>query len=132
MFGFITWLNGSLIPFLQIACELNHMEAYLVTMAFYIAYTIMAIPTSLILKRTGYKNGMVAGLLIMAVGALLFIPAADTRTYVFFLLALFVLGTGLTLLQTASNPYIVLIGSCLLYTSPSPRDKRQSRRPSSA
>ncbi len=110
VFGFVTWLNGSLIPFLQIACELNHMEAYLVTMAFYIAYTVMALPMAAILKRTGYRNGMMLGLLVMAVGALVFIPAAEIRSYTVFLVALFILGTGLTILQTASNPYIVHIG----------------------
>ena len=110
VFGFVTWLNGSLIPFLQIACELNHMEAYLVTMAFYIAYTVMALPMAAILKRTGYRNGMMLGLLVMAVGAVVFIPAAEIRSYSVFLVALFILGTGLTILQTASNPYIVHIG----------------------
>jgi glucose/galactose transporter len=110
MFGFVTWLNGSLIPFLKTACELNHMEAYLVTMAFYIAYTVMALPMAFVLKKTGYKNGLVVGLLVMAVGALIFIPAANERMYSIFLLGLFVLGSGLTILQTAANPYIVLLG----------------------
>jgi len=110
VFGFVTWLNGSLIPFLKIACELNHMEAYLVTMAFYIAYTVMALPVSVILKRTGYKNGMVLGLLVMSLGAVVFIPAAQERMYSIFLLALFILASGLTMLQTAANPYIVLLG----------------------
>lgn len=110
IFGFVTWLNGSLIPFLQIACELTHMEAYLVTMAFYISYTVMALPMSVILRRTGYRKGMMLGLIIMAVGSLIFIPAAEARMFSVFLVALFVLGTGLTILQTASNPYIVHIG----------------------
>lgn len=110
MFGFVTWLNGSLIPFLQISCSLNHFEAYFVTMAFYISYTVMALPMSMILQRTGYKSGMVLGLFVMVAGALIFIPAATSRTYGVFLLALFVLGAGLTILQTASNPYIVTIG----------------------
>lgn len=110
VFGFVTWLNGSLIPFLKIACELNHMEAYLVTMAFYIAYTVMALPVSKILTRTGYKNGMFYGLIIMAVGAVIFIPAAQERMFGIFLVALFILASGLTLLQTAANPYIVLLG----------------------
>ncbi|SVB45531.1 uncharacterized protein METZ01_LOCUS198385 [marine metagenome] len=110
MFGFVTWLNGSLIPFLQIACELNHLQAYLVTLAFYIAYTVMALPMSMILRHTGYKNGMMLGLFVMVLGALIFIPAAMLRAYSIFLFALFVLGTGLTILQTASNPYIVTIG----------------------
>ncbi len=110
MFGFITWLNGSLIPFLQIACELNQVQAYLVTLAFYITYTLTALPMSAILFRTGYKNGLILGLFIMAVGSLMFIPAALLRMYSIFLAALFILGTGLTILQTAVNPYIVMIG----------------------
>jgi len=110
VFGFVTWLNGSLIPFLKIACELDHMEAYFVTMAFYIAYTVMALPMAYVLKRTGYKNGMMLGLLVMAIGSLIFIPAANERMYSIFLFGLFMLGTGLTILQTAANPYIVLIG----------------------
>jgi glucose/galactose transporter len=110
IFGFITWLNGALIPFLQTACELSHVEAYLVTMTFYIAYTIMALPASTILQRTGYKKGMVFGLFIMVFGALLFIPAASERAFPLFLLALFIMGSGLTILQTAANPYIVLLG----------------------
>ncbi len=110
VFGFVTWLNGSLIPFLKIACELNHLEAYFVTMAFYIAYTVMALPMAYVLKRTGYKNGMMIGLLVMAIGSLIFIPAANERMFSIFLFGLFMLGTGLTILQTAANPYIVLLG----------------------
>ena len=110
IFGFVTWLNGSLIPFLKIACELNSAEAYLVSLAFYISYTVMALPMSAVLVKTGYKNGMVLGLLGMAVGALIFIPAAHTRIYPIFLFGLFVMGAGLTILQTASNPYVVVIG----------------------
>ena len=110
IFGFITWLNSVLIPYLRIACELNNLESYLVTFAFYIAYFVMAIPSSWVLKRSGFKKGMSIGLAIMAVGALIFIPAALTRTYGLFLTGLFVQGTGLALLQTASNPYITIIG----------------------
>lgn len=110
VFGFVTWLNGSLIPFLKIVCELNEAQALLVTLAFYIAYTVLALPAAMVLRHVGYKNGMVLGLGVMAVGALLFIPAANTKIYGLFLLALFVVGGGLTLLQTASNPYIVCIG----------------------
>lgn len=110
VFGFVTWLNGSLIPFLKIVCDLNEFQALLVTFAFYIAYVVMALPMSWVLNRVGYKNGMVAGLGIMAAGAVLFIPAAQTSFYGLFLVALFTLGTGLTILQTASNPYIVCIG----------------------
>ncbi len=110
IFGFVTWLNGILIPFLRTACELNDFEAYFVTFAFYIAYFIMALPSSAVLKKTGFKNGMSLGLWVMAAGALIFIPAALTRTFGLFLLGLFVEGTGLALLQTASNPYITIIG----------------------
>ena len=110
IFGFVTWLNGSLIPFLKLICHLNDFEALFVTFAFYIAYTTMAYPMSFILTKTGYKKGMAIGLGIMAVGALLFIPAAFSADFVIFLIALFTLGSGLTILQTASNPYIVLVG----------------------
>lgn len=110
IFGFVTWLNGSLIPLLEIVCELNSFEALFVTFAFYAAYTIMAIPSSLVLMKIGYKNGMAAGLGIMAIGALIFIPAAKLATFSIFLIGLFVLGAGLTLLQTAANPYVVCIG----------------------
>ncbi len=110
IFGFVTWLNGSLIPFLKVICTLNEFEALFVTFAFYIAYTVMAYPMSLVLERTGYKNGMALGLGVMVLGSLLFIPAALSGEFLVFLLALFTLGTGLTILQTASNPYVVLIG----------------------
>lgn len=110
IFGFVTWLNGILIPYLQIACELTNFQALFVTFAFYISYTVMALPSSWILKKTGFKNGMMVGLLVMAVGTLLFVPAAQTRTYELFLLGLFVMGTGLAILQTASNPYVTIIG----------------------
>ncbi len=110
IFGFVTWLNSTLIPYLQIACELQTSQAVLVTFAFYISYSVMAFPSSWVLKRTGFKNGMMWGLVCMALGALLFIPAANTRTYGMFLTGLFVIGTGLALLQTASNPYITILG----------------------
>lgn len=110
IFGFITWLNSVLIPYLRIACELNNFESYLVTFAFYIAYFVMAIPSAWVLKWSGFKNGMSVGLIVIALGALIFIPAALTRTYFLFLTGLFVQGTGLALLQTASNPYITIVG----------------------
>lgn len=110
IFGFVTWLNGSLIPYLKVICDLNEFEALFVTFAFYIAYTVMALPMAAVLEKTGYKKGMALGLFVMSVGALLFIPAALKGEYILFLAALFTLGTGLTILQTASNPYIVLIG----------------------
>jgi len=110
IFGFVTWLNGTLIPYLKIACELNNFEAYFVTFAFYISYFVMAIPSSWVLKKTGFKNGMALGLAVMAIGTLVFIPAANTRLYGLFLTGLFIQGTGLAILQTASNPYITIIG----------------------
>jgi FHS family L-fucose permease-like MFS transporter len=110
IFGFVTWLNGTLIPFLKIACELNDLQALFVTFAFYIAYFVMAPPSSIVLHKVGYKNGMSLGLFIMAIGSLIFIPAALSRTFWLFLAGLFVQGTGLALLQTASNPYIIIIG----------------------
>ncbi|UOQ71074.1 sugar MFS transporter [Hymenobacter cellulosilyticus] len=110
IFGFITWLNGTLIPFLKLACELTYSQALLVTFAFYIAYVFLAIPSALILQKTGFKNGMALGLLVMAAGALLFVPAAHARSFGLFLLGLFVQGAGLALLQTASNPYATILG----------------------
>lgn len=109
--GFVTWLNGSLIPFLKIVCELSDFQALWVTFAFYIAYTVMALPSAAVLSRIGYKNGMTASLGVMAVGALMFIPAAKSSYYGLFLLALFTLASGMTLMQTAINPYIVCIGA---------------------
>jgi len=110
IFGFVTWLNGILIPFLRTACELNDFQAYFVTFAFYISYFVMALPSSAVLEKTGFKFGMSVGLWIMAIGSLIFIPAAMTRTFGLFLTGLFVMGTGLALLQTASNPYVTIIG----------------------
>src|SRR5512145_166848 len=92
IFGYVTWLNGALMPFLPTACEISPFEARLVTMAFYIAYFFMALPSSFVLKRIGYKNGLFVGLLIMAIGALLFIPAAYSREFIVFLSGLFILG----------------------------------------
>lgn len=109
--GFVTWLNGSLVPFLKIVCGLNSFQALWVTFAFYIAYTVMALPSAAILKKMAYKKGMTIGLGVMGVGALLFIPAAHSTHYGLFLAALFTLASGMTLMQTAINPYIVCIGA---------------------
>ena len=110
IFGFVTWLNGILIPYLKIACEISDFQSFFVAFAFYISYTVMALPSSWILKKTGFKNGMMAGLMVMGLGSMIFIPAAMTRTFEIFLLGLFIMGTGLAILQTASNPYITIIG----------------------
>ncbi len=108
-FGFVSWLNSILIPFFKIACELSNFESYLVTFAFYISYLIFSIPASYLLKRIGFKKGMMIGFWIMAMGAFIFIPAALSRTYVVFLLGLFSMGAGTALLQTAANPYITIL-----------------------
>jgi fucose permease len=110
IFGFLTWLNGILIPFLRTACELTNFQAYFVTTAFYISYFVMSLPSSALLKKTGFRKGMSIGLWIMATGALVFIPAALLRNYGVFLLGLFIQGTGMALLQTAVNPYVTIIG----------------------
>jgi len=110
IFGFVTWLNSVLIPYLKIACQLNNVEAYLVAFSFYISYFVMALPSAGLLRKVGFKNGMSLGLIVMAVGALIFIPAAYSRMFGLFLFGLFIQGTGLAILQTASNPYITILG----------------------
>ncbi|CAN5500667.1 sugar MFS transporter [soil metagenome] len=110
IFGFISWINGTLIPYLKIACELEDWQAYLVTFAFYISYTVMALPSSRLLQKMGMIKGMSVGLGVMAAGCIIFIPAALNRSYGLFLTGLFFTGGGLTLLQTAVNPYITLLG----------------------
>ncbi len=110
IFGFVTWANSQLIPYLKIACELTDTQSFLVATAFFAAYFVMAIPSSMILKLTGFKKGMSLGLFVMAIGALVFIPAANARSYSLFLIGLFIIGTGLALLQTASNPYVTVLG----------------------
>ena len=110
IFGFVSWVNAILIPYFKIACELTHFKAYLVTFAFYISYFVMSVPASYLLKKTGFKKGMMAGFWIMALGAFIFVPAALTRTYEIFLIGLFTIGAGLSVLQTAANPYITVLG----------------------
>lgn len=110
IFGFVSWTNATLIPYLRIACELEEWQSYLVASSFYIAYTVMALPTGKLLEKTGMLKGISVGLYVMAVGCLMFVPAAVTRSYLLFLGGLFVTGTGLTVLQTAVNPYITLLG----------------------
>ena len=110
-YGFITWLNSTLIPYLMLVCELkNYVLAFLVTSAFYMSYLVLSLPASYVLKIIGFKRGMALGMAILGIGALLFIPAAQQRNYPFFLFALFVQGGGLSLLQTASNPYVTIVG----------------------
>ncbi len=110
MWGIANNLNGILIPHLRKALELSNMQSTFVDTAVYMAYFLMAIPSGLILKKFGYKKGIIMGLLIFAVGSFLFLPAADNRAYTVFLLGLFILGCGLTLLETAANPYATRLG----------------------
>jgi len=119
IFGFLTWVNGTLIAFFKKTFELNHFNSYLVTFAYYLSYTLMAIPSSMVLKKIGFKNGMSTGLLIMALGCGLFIPAAKLASYPIFLVGLFTTGIGLTLLQTAINPYVKAVpNASVLWGSP--------------
>ncbi|NIJ54236.1 sugar MFS transporter [Dyadobacter arcticus] len=108
--GFVTWVNGTLISFFKKAFSLDNTSSYLVTFAFFISYTLMAVPSSFVLKKTGFKNGMSLALLVMAGGTLIFIPAAEMASYPLFLVGLFTIGIGLTVLQTASNPYATILG----------------------
>ncbi|RAK00434.1 glucose/galactose transporter [Larkinella arboricola] len=110
IFGFVTWVNGVLIAFFKQAFQLSTVGSNLVAFAFFISYTLMAIPSSWLLRKTGFKNGMSVGLLIMAVGTMIFIPAAKAVSYPLFLVGLFLIGIGLTVLQTASNPYVTILG----------------------
>jgi glucose/galactose transporter len=111
IFGFVTWINGPLITFVKLAFDLDtDAKAFLVTTAFYMAYFFLALPSSWVLERTGMKKGMALGLLVMAVGSFVFGTYATMRNYPLALTGLFVIGSGLALLQTASNPYISIIG----------------------
>lgn len=110
IFGFVTWINGALIPFMKTINELTEAQSYLVASASYISFVVMALPASYILNKIGFRKGMSLGLIIMGIGALVFIPAAEARTYGIFLLAIFIQGIGMTILQTAANPYITIIG----------------------
>jgi len=108
--GFATWLNGSLMPYLKQILQLSPFEASLILFSFYIAVTFTALPSATIIRKVGYKNGMALGMATMMVAGLLFIPAAKTQVFALFLFAQLVMGTGITLLQTAVNPYVVRIG----------------------
>ncbi len=110
MWGFLTCLNDILIPHLKAVFELNYARAMLVQFTFFGAYFLMSLPAGRLVAHLGYKKGIVAGLLIAGVGALGFWPAAELREYSAFLGALFVLATGITVLQVAANPYVALLG----------------------
>ena len=110
IFGFVTWINGALIPFMKTINELTSAQSFLVASASYISFVVMALPASSIISKIGYRKGMSLGLIVMAIGALVFIPAAGARTYWIFLAGIFIQGMGMTLLQTAANPYITILG----------------------
>lgn len=111
VFGFVTWLNGPLITYVKLAFGLDtDSKAFMVTTAFYMAYFFLALPSSWVLEKTGMKKGMAMALIVMAVGTFLFGHFATERNYSMSLLGLFIIGSGLSLLQTASNPYISIIG----------------------
>lgn len=110
IFGFVSWVNAILIPYFKIACELTNFQSYLVTFAFYISYFIMSVPSAYLLKKLGFKKGMMIGFWAMSLGAFIFVPAAFARTYSVFLIGLFTIGAGLAVLQTAANPYITILG----------------------
>ncbi len=108
--GLVSWVNSILIPYFKLALELTHFQSYFVTFAFYIAYFVMAIPSGHLLNKVGYKRGLMYGFMFLAIGAIIFVPAAMVRQYWVFLLGLFGMGTGLAILQTAVNPYVTIIG----------------------
>ncbi len=110
LFGAVTNFNDVLMPYLKDVCQLSDFQSTAVQSAFFGAYFLMSLPAGLVLKKLGYQRGIVAGLLVMAGGALLFIPAADSRAFGLFLTALAVLGAGITLLQVAANPYVSVLG----------------------
>ena len=111
VFGLVSWVNSILVPYFKVACELqSEVQGYLANFAFYIAYLVMTIPASALLNRAGFKRGTQIGLWILGLGALLFMPAAYMRTYNIFLVALFTMGTGMAVLQTAANPFVTIIG----------------------
>lgn len=110
LWGFALNLNPILIPHLKKACQLTDTQSAFIDSASYIAYFLMALPAGWFMKRFGYKGGIVLGLMLFAAGAFLFYPAAVTRSYVFFLTALFIIASGLTFLETAANPYITVLG----------------------
>src|SRR3954468_21708951 len=110
MWGFVTVLNDILVPHLKSIFDLNYTRVMLIQFAFFSAYFIFSIPPAKIIAAIGYKKTMVAGLLTMAAGALVFIPAASLPSYPVFLTALIILAAGITALQVAANPYVAVLG----------------------
>jgi glucose/galactose transporter len=110
VFGFVTWLNGPLISFAKLAFDVSDALAFLIPSAFYLSYFFLALPSSLILRRTGMKKGMALGLFVMAIGALVFGQYTTARVYPGAVAGIFLIGAGLAILQTAVNPYISILG----------------------
>src|SRR5690606_5583319 len=110
MWGFITCLNDILIPHLKAVFDLNYTEVMLIQFTFFTAYAIISLPSGMLVEKIGYKKGIITGLLIAGAGCSLFYPAADYRSYGIFLFALFILASGITLLQVAANPYVAILG----------------------
>ena len=110
MWGFITCLNDILIPYLKLLFDLNYTQAMLIQFCFFSAYFVVSVPAGMLVSRIGYKSGIVTGLLIAGAGCLLFLPAAQMHVYAMFLFALFVLASGITILQVAANPYVSVMG----------------------
>lgn len=110
LWGFAHNMNPILIPHLKKACQLNDFQSALIDSAFYVGYFVIALPAGLFMRKFGYKSGILMGLVLFAVGAFLFYPAAETRIFAFFLGALFIIASGLTFLETAANPYVTVLG----------------------
>lgn len=110
MWGFITCLNDILIPHLKTVFSLNYTQVMLIQFTFFAAYFIVSLPSGFIVEKVGYKRGIVIGLVTAGIGCLMFYPAAGTRSYPIFLTALFVLASGITLLQVSANPYVAILG----------------------
>ena len=111
MWGFITCLNDVIIPHLKVVFDLNYAQAMMIQFAFFTAYFVVSLPSSQIVRRVGYKNGIIIGLVVVGLGCLAFYPAAAVRSYAIFLLALFILASGITLLQVAANPFVAILGN---------------------
>src|SRR5512136_1073362 len=110
MWGFITCLNDILIPHLKVVFDLNYTQVMLIQFTFFTAYFVVSLPSGFIVEKVGYKRGIVIGLVTAGIGCLMFYPAAGTRSYPIFLTALFVLASGITLLQVSANPYVAILG----------------------
>lgn len=110
LWGMVHNLDSILIPHLKKACELTNIQSMLIDTAIFLAYFLMAIPAGMVIKKWGYKKGIIAGLLVAVLGASLFVPAANTRIFELFLLALFIIGCGIATLETAANPYAAVLG----------------------